>query len=88
MEFLREMDFSKIYIFLSPEIHNGTSMNPYNSQGFFFKTSSTDRSQKGLIWFQEWREVLRFEDAEIIKDPNVPNEWEQRTRDKPLLDIP
>ena len=33
------------------------------------------------------REVVRFEDAEI-QYPNIPNEWEQRKRDKPLPDIP
>ena len=40
-------------------------------------------------FYPSWRrEVLRFEDAEIIQYPNIPNEWEQRKRDKPLPDIP
>ena len=39
-------------------------------------------------FYPSWRrEVLRFEDAEI-QYPNIPNEWEQRKRDKPLPDIP
>ena len=51
------------------------------------KVSKPSTHEKGSIPVGG-EKVLRFEDAEIIQYPNIPNEWEQRKRDEPLLDIP